>query len=152
MSKIWKIRLALSLHREAKGLRFAKGRFVVCMSLASGLFKAQKSPWVNENTLIALLRDIVHILRCLRVRGFDSSTKKSRMFPPGWLHIKSLASNNHTFKKKHKNIIFMVKHRITPPSLSIHFHPWEIMSCKYWRKDMNVMSSTAIMDIYTHGT
>jgi len=25
-------------------LRFAKGRVVVCMTLASGLFKAQKSP------------------------------------------------------------------------------------------------------------
>jgi len=32
------------LHREAKGLRFAKGRVVMCMTLASGLFRAQKSP------------------------------------------------------------------------------------------------------------
>jgi len=44
MGKILKIRLALSLHREAKGLRFAKGRVVVCVTLASGLLKAQKSP------------------------------------------------------------------------------------------------------------
>jgi len=45
----------------------------------------------------------LHILRCLRVRGNMTPLPKSRTFSPGWLHIKSLAFNNHTFtQKSHK--------------------------------------------------